>query len=313
MRVMIIVLLCININADMLKRTKVQMGTFVSISLEEENKKYIEDGFEIIKEIDLSLSSYNKDAQIYKLNQNKYSILNQYTYEALNLSKKYYKDSDGYFDITIGSITKDLYGFGEKEKVPTSKELEDAKVNFKGLSFNEKEAHLDKNIKVDLGGMGKGYAVDKVAEFYRENKIQKGVISASGDIRCLDVCSMDVQDPFSDGALISFKTSKKDLGISTSGNYNRYVNSTKHNHLIDPKSKKSQQKFISITLISSKPNSDLDAYATAASVMPMKKAYEFLQSMDVAYIVMQSDKEIKYSTNLSEYTNSLVLHDTSKK
>ncbi len=311
--VVVFIVLTTTIYAQMLSRTKIDMGTFITISVDEKDKHYLEDGFNIVKEIDLSISSYNKNAQIYKLNRDKLTCINSYTREALELSQKYYELSDGYFDITVGSITKSLYRFGEQERVPTSKELEEARVNFKGLTFNEKEAFLEKNIKVDLGGMGKGFAVDKIAKYYRTNKIDKAVISASGDIRCLDICSIDVQHPFKNETIISFKTFKKDLGISTSGSYNRYVASTKHNHLINPKSKTSQNTFVSITLISWMPNSDLDAYATAASVMPMKKAYEFLDSMDVAYIVLQSDKELRVSDNLSKYTNNLIIHNTMKK
>jgi FAD:protein FMN transferase len=288
------------------------MSTFITISVEEKDKHLVEHGFKIMKNIDASLSSYKKSAVIYRLNQDKKVELESYSYQALKQSKELYKNSDGYFDITIGSITKDLYRFGEQERVPSRQELSDAKVNFRGVYFNKNEASLAKGIKVDLGGMGKGFGVDKVAAYFRANSVEAR-ISASGDIRCLDICSIDVQNPFSDDKLLSFKTSKKDLGITTSGNYNRYVKSTKNNHLINPKLKKSQTKFVSITLIGSMSSSFLDAYATASSVMPLKKAYEFLDSLELAYIVLQSDSKMKISSNIHEYTNSLVINDTVKK
>ncbi len=98
----------------------------------------------------MSLSLYNKNALLYKLNRDKKISLGDYLYEALSLSQKYYKKSDGYFDITVGKITKDLYRFGEDERVPASKELEEAKVDFLGLSFNKYEASLQSEIKIDL-------------------------------------------------------------------------------------------------------------------------------------------------------------------
>ena len=148
--------------------------------------------------------------------------------------------------------------------------------------------------------MGKGFSVDKVSKYYKEQNISNAIIRASGDIRCLSICKIDIQDPFSDKKLLSFTTLKKDTAISTSGNYNRYIKSTKHNHLINPKTKKSQNKFISITLISNLSNADLDAYATTASVMPMKKAYEFLDSFDLGYIVLQGDGELVFGGELDE-------------
>ena len=299
--------------AETTTRTKVLMGTFVTISTDSKNKQHIQNGFDIISEVESSISSYDKQSQIYRLNRDKKSQINATTYEALSLSEKYYAQSDGYFDITIGSITKDLYRFGKNERVATSRELKNAVVDFNGLSFNKQEVRLSKDVKVDLGGMGKGFGVDKAADYFRKQKVDKVTISASGDIRCLGICHIDVQNPFGKGILAAFDTLKADMGISTSGNYNRYVESTKNNHLINPKSKASQDKFISITLISSMPSSDLDAYATAASVMPIKKAYEFLDSLDLAYIILQSDMELVVSQNIFKFADNLLINNTPKK
>ena len=288
------------------------MSTFITISVDEKDKHFVEYGFKIMKDVDFALSSYNTDAPIFRLNRDKKVEINSYTYEALKLSQNFYEKSDGYFDITIGSITKDIFHFGEKERVPLSQELLDAKVGFSGIHFSENEASLEKGMKLDFGGMGKGFGVDKVAEYFRANGV-KARVSASGDIRCLNLCKIDIANPFGEDSLASFKTVKEDLGITTSGNYNRYVVSTKNNHLINPKLKKSQTKFVSITLIGELSSAKLDAYATASSVMPMKKAYEFLDSLGVAYIVLQSDKELKISSNISKYTRELVVNYAVKK
>lgn len=310
---LIVIVFTISLNSQMLSRTQVLMGTYVSISLDDKDKNYIENGFDIVRDIDLSISSFNENAQIYKLNRNKRANINKYTYEALELSKKYHEISDGYFDISVGVITKDIYSFGDKDILPKISELENATVNFHGLLFNQKKAYIAKDIKLDLGGMGKGFAVDKVVQYLKDKNIKKATISLSGDIRCIHICSLKVQNPFRDGVLASFETAKKDMGISTSGNYKRYVDSSLHNHLINPKLKKPQDKFISITLIGELANADLDAYATTASVMPRQKAYEFLESFELAYIILQSDEKLVISENISEYTNNLLLHDGFKK
>ncbi len=299
--------------AETTTRTKVLMGTLVTISTDSKDKKYIENAFEIISEVESSISSYDKKSYIYKLNKDKKSSINATTYEALRLSMEYYEKSDGYFDITVGSITKDMYRFGEEERLPTSKELLDAKIAFSGLSFNKNEASLEKGLKVDLGGMGKGFGVDRVAGYFRKQKLDNVTIAASGDIRCLGICRVDIQNPFGKSVLAAFETLKTDMGISTSGNYNRYVESVKYNHLINPKSKTSQDRFISITLISTMSSSDLDAYATAASVMPTKKAYNFLDSLDLAYIILQSDMELVVSQNIFKFADNLLINNTPKK
>jgi thiamine biosynthesis lipoprotein len=290
------------------------VSTFATISVDKKNINLISEGFDIMKDIEISISSYNPKARVYLLNKNLHVENDGYLFEALSLCKNYYEITDGYFDITVGSITKDLYRFGESERVPTQRELKDAKVGFGDLRFTEKEVFIDNGVKVDFGGMGKGFAVDKVAEYFRSKGVAEAVISLSGDIRCLSTCKIDIQNPFvEDERMVSFESAKSDLGITTSGNYNRYVESTQNNHLIDPKAKKPQTLFISITLIGELSSSDLDAYATAASVMPTKKAYEFLDSLGVGYIVMQSDEEIVISKNIAKYAKNLLFSDTLKK
>jgi len=301
------------LSAGMLNRTKVGMGTFITLSLDETQKHHFQNGFKILKDVELSLSSYDKNSPVSRLNKNKYVKLDKYTFEAFSLSHKYYKRSDGYFDITVGSVTKDLYRFGEDERVPSKEELQNSHVSFKALRFNESEAFLEKDSKVDLGGMGKGFGVDKVAKYLKKHSIKQAEIALSGDIRCLGVCDIQIQSPFHDGIFASFKTIHNETAISTSGNYNRYVDTKKNNHLINPKIKQSQDKFISITLVSKMSNSDLDAYATAASVMPIDKAYAFLDSLDLAYLVIQSDEEFRFSDNLYYYLSDLLIHNATKK
>jgi len=289
------------------------MSTYATITLEEKNKSYIQKGFDIFKDVEKSLSSYDKNAKIYKLNHSLHVELDDYTYEALQLSKKYYKNTNGYFDVTIGSITKDLYRFGADERVPNSTELLKAKLSIDSLHVEPKFAKITKGIKVDLGGMGKGFGVDKVVEFYKQHGVKKGVVSASGDIRCISTCRINVNNPFSDTSLVSFRTAQDDLGVSTSGNYERFVKSKKNNHLIDPKRKESQANFISITLVGDLDSADLDAYATAASVMPNDRAYEFLNSLGVGYIVLDSDKKLFISENIETYAKDLVINYAVKK
>ena len=309
----ILFLLVLGLEAKMLTRIQVIMGTFITLSLEKEDEVHLQKAFRIFKDIDESLSSYKPQSDISLLNLHKGTQINPYTYEALFLSKKYYKDTNGYFDISIGSITKDLFSFGENERVPTAKEMSNALISIDGLVLTKEEAQISKGMKIDLGGMGKGFGVDKVREYLRAQKILKGIIAASGDIRCLNTCAMKIQDPFSDGIISSFDTIHKDMGISTSGNYNRYVESTKNNHLINPKKKISQDAFISITLISSLASSDLDAYTTAVSVMPKEVAYAFLKSIDVGYIILQSDLKMIYSSNISKYVKNLCIKYTHEK
>lgn len=304
-RLLLICICSLSLEAQMTSRVQVIMGTFITLSIEQKKAYLLEDAFNILKEVDRSISSYNPNSYIFHLNKHKESQLNEIAYRALRLSKQYYKKTNGYFDITIGSVTKNLYAFGQKERIPSQDELDSARIDINGLEFNQKEAFLLPNITVDLGGMGKGFGVDYVSDYFKEQNVSHAIIAASGDIRCLGSCTIDVNDPFSEEKLASFETLYDEMGITTSGNYNRFVKTIQHNHLITPKSKKSQNRFTSITLISNMTNSDLDAYATAASVMPITQAYKFLDSLNIAYIVLQNNKRIFISKNILSFVRNI--------
>lgn len=300
-RIMILVSLPLLLCADaLISRTQMHMGTMVTISLPKAAYEKSQSGFELIHDIEMVLSSYKRNAEVYRLNHGETLRASAWLQEALMFCRRYYVESDGYFDITVGSITKEAFRFGEAEKIPTDSELDQSRLNINGIVHKGHIIHLLPGITLDLGGMGKGYAVDKVAELYREENLSEGIIKASGDIRCLGQCSVEIQHPFKEGSFGSFTTRYNDMGITTSGNYRRYVSDKGNNHLIDPKQKRSQQRFASITLVGRLPSSDLDAYATAASVMPYEKAVAFLKARQVGYILITTDKEVIVSDTLED-------------
>jgi len=296
---------------ELVKRTQVLMGTYVSVSLPKDEMSRAESVFQRLRAVEMALSSYDANAQVYKLNYNKEVMLSLDTYEALVLSQKYYKQSDGYFDITIGSITKGLFHFGEQEQLPNAYDLEHAKIDVKGLHFRQDKAWIDEGIVIDLGGMGKGFGVDKAVEVLAG--VSQAVVALSGDIYCIGHCKMEIQNPFEEeGILASF--SMKDMAISTSGNYRRFVKSSEFNHLINPKKRASQKNFASITLISNRhSSSDLDAYATAASVMPYAKAIRFLKQRKVGYLLVRESKVVELNERFNALTSELTLFAPLKK
>ncbi len=94
------------------------MGTFVNITLPKGQNKQITKSFETNKTYRNSLSSYDPNATLTKLNQTHPCASDTYLVKPLNF-KNLYNESNGYFDVTIGSISKKLYRFGEENNVFT--------------------------------------------------------------------------------------------------------------------------------------------------------------------------------------------------
>lgn len=279
---------------EMQTRTQALMGTFVHITLPSQNSSHISKSFRYIKNIEKILSSYDKDALVYQLNQDHTVPYNPYLAQALKDSQQYYRDTEGYFDITIGSISKKLYHFGEEnETLPDKKALQNAKLNIAAIHINDKTITTDSDITIDLGGMGKGYTVDKVVTSLQEQNITQGIIALSGDIRCLDMCHFELQSPYSEQTFARLTGEIPQLSISTSGTYRRYVKSQKNHHLINPKTASQGKDFVSVSLFTKADNAKIDAYATAISVMPRKKAIDLLKKHpEIAFILVDNKGEI---------------------
>ena len=298
------------LSTELQTRTQALMGTFVHITLPTQYNPQISQSFNLIKEIEHSLSSYGSEALVYRLNLKHQVPYNDYLAEALQDSKKYYQDTHGYFDITIGSISKKLYHFGEENSsVPSQEALQKAKLNIEAIEINATTITTEKEITIDLGGMGKGYAVDKVAEFLEEQNITQGIVALSGDIRCLDVCSFELQSPYSEQSFASLKSKVPNLSISTSGTYRRYVGSQTNHHLINPKTATQGRAFVSVSLFTHANNAKIDAYATAISVMPEDVALAFLKEHnEIGYILIKSNGKIVYG-NLDKFVELHEMHN----
>ncbi|CAA6808236.1 MAG: Thiamin biosynthesis lipoprotein ApbE [uncultured Sulfurovum sp.] len=305
MKQILLILLLINLllEAKNTQRQQVIMGTFGTITVKNKQKHTISEGFKLLKEIEGSLSSYNHNALLYQLNKTKTIIADKYLLESIHQSQQFYKQSNGYFNIAIGSVTKKLYGFGANEKVPTSKELNEANSDINNIYIKDNHIKLSQKTTLDLGGMGKGFAVDKVANYYREQNISYAIVALSGDIQALHPTSIYLNSPFKKTSFAQLKTLHPNTSISTSGTYRRYVKSKEHHHLINPKSKRQGKSFVSITLITQQNNTLIDAMATAIGVMPEKEALKFLvNNPHIGYVLVRPNGNILYG-NLEKLCN----------
>ena len=289
---------------ELVKRTQVMMGTYVSVSLPQDKIELSNQAFGRIKEVELALSSYDVNAEIYKLNHSSNTSLSLDSYESLALSQKYYKQTDGYFDITIGSISKELYHFGEEKTYsPSQKELKAAKLNIDAVHRDKENIRTEEGIVVDLGGIGKGYAVDKVANYLKEQNISRGIIALSGDIQCLHRCELYLQSPFEEATFAKVTAKIPNLSTSTSGTYRRYATKKSEHHLINPKTATQGKDFVSVSLFTQADNSKIDAYATAVSVMPKEEAMKFLENhKKIGYVLVEEDGNIIFG-NLKALVN----------
>ena len=274
-------------------RMQVHMGTVISIKVDDKNAS--DEVFELFRELDESLSTYKSDSEISKLNRYGKLRLASRTKTVLERSLEISKLTNGVFDVTIGALSHGAYHFGAKERVPSKTELKEALLNVGASKLRIKDdyAFLSHGAIVDLGGIAKGYAVDLSIELLKKRGTDSAVVAASGDIGCIGACEIFITDPFSPNKIFATIHSTLPIfAVSTSGNYERYIKNKTHNHLLNPKTGKSQQLFASVTLMDSGDNTRLDALATAVSIMNLKDALAILEREKISFVLVLNGGEI---------------------
>ncbi len=288
------------------ERVQFHMGTYARIQIYGGTNEDVAAAFVRIGELDGLLSDYKPESEISEISRmagKKPVGVSKDVAEVLKISKSVAEQTGGAFDPTIGALTIGVYRFGrERESVPDDEDIEKARslVNYKWLRINGERIYLEKEgMMLDLGGIGKGFAVEETVETLKARGINKGMVSLSGDIKVFgkDI-EIGIKNPGGEGAIASFRTGTGDLAISTSGGYERVIDpdGKAYHHLIIPETGKPGRDFLSVTVVLEGSSALADAYATSLFVMGKDKALQFLnRHSEIGVFAVFQNREIYYN------------------
>lgn len=279
------------------------MGTFAHIIAVASDsvtaEKCIEAAFAEIENIEDLMSGYKYDSEISELNRDGFRravAVSEPTYEVLQRSIEFSRVSDGAFDVTIGPLEDLWRSAAEAGSVPTDAELAEvrSRVGYDKLILDAEEGSVRfaaAGMRVDLGGIAKGYAIDRAVEVMQKSGAAGGMVDIGGDIRCFglppegqDKWRIGVQDARVSRGDISGEVmmvlSLGDAATATSGDYRRFVviGGKKYSHIINAKTGYSSDELTSVTIISQNAV-DADALATAVNVMGAEKGLALIEEM----------------------------------
>ncbi|MFZ0033801.1 MAG: FAD:protein FMN transferase [Sedimentisphaerales bacterium] len=280
------------------------MGTFarvVAVAADSRTAKgCIEAAFAEIEKVDKLMSDYKSDSEISELNRDGFVRavkVSKSIYEVLQRSIEFSKLSGGAFDVTVGPLVDLWHSAGDANSLPTDAELQQARsrVGYDKLILDANETSVRftvEGMRVDLGGIAKGYAVDKAIEAMQKGGAVGGMVVISGEIQCFGLPQggqskwrIGLQNPdkaetgFDDGMPL-LVLNLMDTAVSTSGNYRRFVTirGERYSHIVDPESGHSSESLASVTIIC--PSStDADALATAVTVMGREKGLALIETI----------------------------------
>lgn len=258
------------------------LGTFVQLTCRSNHStaEFTRLIAEIDQEAKASMSIFDENSLLSRLNSNATDSLDKHIKFNLELSKRYYDLSSGAYDVTVKPLTS-AWGFA-KESAQGEPNI-DSLLQFVGFDkISIVDNHLvkqDSRSQLDFNSIAKGYVVDLVAERIEEMGIEDYMINIGGEIRCKGVnprggdWTIGIETPY-DGNFTQEDIEKviaiSDCGLATSGNYRRFhltEDGRKVAHTINPKTGYSVvSDLLSVTIIA--PTcAEADAAATMFMAM----------------------------------------------
>ncbi|MFQ5651151.1 MAG: FAD:protein FMN transferase [bacterium] len=263
--------------------------------------------YQEIERIERLLSSHKPESEITRINQHagaKHVRVSYETFAIVTRAVAYSRKFAGDFDITIGPVTE-LWGFnGDREvTVPEPRLLKNLLnlVNFHNivLSRQDTTVFLKKTgMKLDLGGIAKGYAIDRAAFVLNQNGIQNFLINAGGDIYACGTkyghqkWTVGLQHPRKQAELLA-TFEAQDVAVATSGDYERYklINGKRYHHLIDPHTGFPADQNQSVTVFA--PSAEqADVWATYLFIAGAKHDLKAMQRHPVRAIFVRAAGDI---------------------
>ena len=273
-----------------------------------------------MKEVDASLSMFNKESIISRINNNQSVELNDMFVEVFQQAEKISKDTDGAFDITVGPLVN-AWGFGFKHEQLPNKHAVDSLMTIIGykkvqLASNGSIKKSDPRITLDCSAIAKGYGVDVVARLLEEKGISNYMVEIGGEVVTRGISEKRVpwkigvtkptDDPLSEGGELQTILNVTDKAMATSGNYRNfyYKGKRKYAHTINPKTGYPVQHSILSATVLTNTCMRADAYATAFMVMGFEGAKKILERNPdlMAYLIYDDKGETKvwFSPSLEE-------------
>ena len=258
----------------------------------------------IINRIDYVASNYKEDSEIAIINfsqGNDFKISSDLL-NILIIAKDVENSSDGFYNIMMAKVSGQL-GFSPD----FNNTLNQTKVSSYTIDDQNFILYRDSSNWFDLSSIAKGYAVQTIHNYLKDNNMNNHLIDIGGEIivngsSTEDNWKIGIQDPSSiSNKALKVITNKNSsfLAIATSGEYRNYKiddNGDKVSHTINPNTLKSiSNKILSVTVLHQSSATYADAYATALNVMGLEKALDKSNELNIASMFILENDEIVYS------------------
>jgi FAD:protein FMN transferase len=286
------------------------MGTEASLELWHEGDKGRQIHASIVAEfarLQALLSPWIEDSELARFNAlpgNTSMVLSPEFYALLVRSRHFFDISDGAFDITFAGAGH-LYNY-RAGIAPDAMQLSRAVIGMDLLQLadNSRVSKLDGRLRIDLGGIAKGYAIDRAVAILTEQGVDHAYVSLGGDSHVMGqrgdrLWQVGIRHPRQDDS-IAITLPLTDGAVSTSGDYERFFlrDGEPVHHILNPRTGKPASDVTSVTVLA--PHSvDADALSTTVFVLGVEKGLTLINRLaDTSVIIIDRNGKVHYSDDL---------------
>ena len=291
------------------------MGTRITVELWSEDQDKAESAIDAVldemRHIDESMSTYKPTSEVSQVNDHAAEgpmHISKELFDLLVTANQYSELTEGAFDITYASVGY-MYDF-RKHVRPSEAQIDKAlpAVNYRHVLLDPKNQTVrftQKGVRIDLGGIAKGYSVDCAIDVLKARGFTRAYVSAGGDSRIIGdrfgkPWIVGIRDPRKGEGEVITRIPLVDAAISTSGDYERFFDEdgVRYHHIIDPHTGHSASKVRSATVIAPFATRT-DGLSKTAFVLGPDKAMQIYNKIDdVDAIIVKLDGTVIYSKGL---------------
>ena len=256
--------------------------------------RIVDEGFDEVDRIDRLMSHYKSDSPLSRVNREAAQhpvAVDPELFDFIADAMRYQHESSGAFDITVGPLMKAWGFFRGDGRVPSDDELAAARRLVGGahviLNPTSRTIGFDRSgVELDLGGIAKGYAVDRVAGLFKRRRITAALISAGGStIYAIgappgrDGWTVAIQDPI-DSRKIALTIELKDRAVSVAGSSEKSFEAggVTYSHIMDPRTGTPAQGVLSVVVLASS-GTEGDALDDAFFVLGPERSRNYLNRL----------------------------------
>ena len=300
--------------ADWFSDARAMMGTEVSVHLwsddPEAGRLALEEVFQEAARIDRLMSTYKDESEISKINRDAAEgevVAGDELFGLIRRSLDISVLTRGAFDITYDSVGQH-YDFRSRQRPDVETlEAERQHIDYRLVKLDRAARtvrFLEQGVRINLGGIAKGYVVERGIDLLQRRGIRNAIVTAGGDSRLLGdrrgrPWMVGIRDPRKDGE-VAISVPLADEAISTSGDYERYFeeDGVRYHHIIRPSTGEPASGVYSATVFG--PDAVItDALSTSVFVMGVERGLTLIGSLpDYESIVIDDEGKVFYSHGL---------------